>query len=251
MASTFSCQPKTNNEPNKICIFQGVGSCDNRDHVSHLICNAHAAMFGLVNRLVSYHDGENNTWTKIVTYALSTSNINIPLFLDSKNNILMSEINAFAINVCNNYPNFKVNDLASRIACLMGLNMSSIQDICKKSWFDDYDSALIIRNNTGQMQYFKDLPQMHKCLFYFINASNIKNPKSNVESYLISNLSLTRNDSSDTYSFLIPNKQNMLKYNGKPDCAATPLVLDGIRIVSDYIGDRSFRPLAGNSNAIC
>lgn len=244
MTTMFNCQPLNNNQPNKSCIFEGISPC--REQISHVICNAHAAIFGLINKTASYHDGDNDIWTKIVTYNASSNNVSIPLFMDSNSKILMSEIRAFCINACNNYPSIKVEPLSSRIACLMGVSMNSAPEFCNKSWFDDPNSRLIIRNNTGNIQYFKDLPLLHKNLFYYINASNIRNSKANTETYLVPNLSLTRNDSSDSYAFVIPNKKNLLKYTDKPDCVATPLVLDGIREVLQHSGDRTFTPIHNN-----
>nr|DBA13062.1 TPA: vp39 [Oryctes rhinoceros nudivirus] len=250
MSSLFACSPaNAAKQQSKTCIFEGVSPC--RDQVSHVICNAHSAIFGLINKTASYHDGDNDIWTKIVTYNSSSNNICIPLFLDSSSKIMMSEIRAFCINACNSYPTIKVEALSGRIACLMGVSMNNAQDFCRKSWFDDPNSALIIRNNTGSIQYFKDLPPLHKYLFFYINASNIRNSKADTETYLVPNLSLTRNDSSDSYSFIIPNKKNILKYTDKPDCIATPIVLDGIREVAHHVGDRTFAPIQNNFALLC
>lgn len=250
MTSLFTCQSlNNNNQQPKTCIFEGISPC--REQISHVVCNAHAALFGLIYKTASYHDGENDIWTKIETYISSSNNINIPLFMDSNSKILMSEIRAFCINACNNHPSIKVEPLSARIACLMGVSMNSAQDYCRKSWFDDPNSALVIRNNTGDIQYFKDLPQLHKYLFYYINASNIRNSKTDTETYLVPNLSLTHNDSSDSYSFIVPNKKNILKYTDNPDCIATPLVLDGIKEVSQSSGDLTFTPIHNNYTAIC
>lgn len=246
MASLFACRPDTAQQT-KSCVLFGVSQC--RDQVSHVICNAHASIFGLINKTVSYHDGENNQTTKIVTYISASNNVSIPLFMDSHSKISIGEIQAFAINACNLHPEIKVDKLASQIACLMGVNMR-MHDYCPKSWFDDANSALIIRNSSGKVQYFKSLPQLHKCLFYFVNASNIRH--SNIsETYLVPNLSLTRNDSSDTYSFIVPRKNNILKYTNHPDCVATPVVLDGIREVSQHSGDKTFTQIGAGFNNIC
>lgn len=247
MTSLFTCQPTNSQQPPKTCIFEGISPC--RDHVSHLICNSHAQLFGLINKTASYHDGDNDVWTKIVTYVSASNNITIPLFINSNGTILMSDIQTFAINACNNNPNIKVDALATRISCLMGISMTSQH--CNKGWFDEPNSALIIRNNSGRIEYLKELPQLHKCLFYYINASNIQNTRGGVVTYLIPNLSLTRDDSEDKYSFVIPNKKNILKYTDKPDCVATPLVLDGIREVSQSNEDRTFTPIQNNSALLC
>lgn len=249
MTSLFTCQPLNNAQQPKTCIFKGVSPC--QDQVSHVICNAHAAIFGLINKPASYKNGDNDVWTKIHTYNVSSNNVSIPLFMDSNSKILMSEIRSFCINACHNYRNITVEALITRISCLMGVNINSAQDFCNKSWFDDPGSALIIRNNSGNIQYFKDLPQLHKYLFYYINASNIKNTASRSETYLVANLSLTRNDSSDTYAFVIPNKSYILKYTDDPDCVATPLVLDGIREISSSAADRTFKPIHNDFAAMC
>lgn len=248
MSSIFACQPTNVKQNIKTCILEGVSPC--RDHVSHLICNAHAAIFGLVYKTASYHDGNNDIWSKIVTYNGSSNNISIPLFLNSKRDILVGEIYTFCVNACNTFTGIKVEALVSKISCLMGIRLSNGAE-CNMSWFDDINSALIIRNNSGDVQYYKDLPQLHKCLLYFVNASNIRNVNANSETYLIPNLSLTKNESSDTYSFVVPNKKGVLKYTDKPDCVATPLVLDGIRDITQFVGDRTFSPINNNFAALC
>lgn len=249
--SLFMCNPSQKPQQTKHCIFRGIGNC--RDQVSHIICNAHSEMFGLIHKTATYYNGENDSWTKIVTYATSSNNLNIPLFLDSNRKILMRDIRAFSINVCNNFPSIRasVDELVSRIACMMGVNWASGQSCGFKNWFDDVNSAIIIRNSTGNVQYFKHLPPLHKALFYYINASNIKNIKSDVETNLLANLSLTHNDSTDTFTFVIINKKLILKYTDKPDGVWTPLVLDGIREISQNVEDLTFTPIDDSYLGVC
>lgn len=241
MSSTFTCLPLSNTKQQNVCMFEGVSQC--RDHVSQVICNAHALLFGLINKPTHYHNGDNDVYSKIVTYAAASNNINIPLFMDSNNKILMSEIRAFARNIGSNFSSINSAVFEERIACLMGLNMVPNQPLCRNTWFDDPGSAIIIRNSDAQIQYFNELPHMHKALFQYVSASNIRSAQSDTETYLIVNLSLTRNDSEDKYAFVTPNKATLLKYTDRPGCVATPLVMDAIQSVLHSTADRVFKPI--------
>lgn len=250
MASLFSCQQLSTYNPAKTCIFSGVSRCE--DRVSPLICNRHAAIYGLINIVAHYHDGDNNSWSKIVTYAHSTSNINIPLFTDSNNKVNMNEVSAFCINAHNNFPDINYERLIRCMTSLLEIDATSCFIDCSKSWYDDIGSFLLVKNNTGSIQFFKELPLLHKCLFYFINASTIRNIKAESETYLVPNLVLTRSDSDDTYAFTVPNKKLLLKYTDKPNCVATPLVINGIREISYKQTDRVYKPITTNGfNEYC
>lgn len=241
MASLFGCQPDTA-KPSKSCVLYGVSPC--RDQVSHVICNEHSEIFGLINKTASYRDGNNNDSVKIVTYISATNNIHIPLFMDSTSKISLGEIQSFSLNAYNANKGINSQKLAAAIACLMGLD-SSVRSYCPNSWFDDTNSALIIRNNTGEVQYFQSLPQLHKCLFHFAIPSIISQPNSS-KTFIVPNISLTRSDSSDSYVFVVPKKDNILKYTEHPDCVSTPVVLDAIRHIPVRSRDKTFTQIGGN-----
>lgn len=240
----FSCPPP---KTEKNCIFRGIGPC--RDQVSHLICNAHAELFGLTYATCSYVNGNNDTWTKINTYVSSTTSLYIPLFIDNQNTLLVNEIRSFCINAANLY-SVRVEELEQRIGCIMGVNLYAKADNCIKSWLDEPDSALILRHNDANIQYFRDCPTLHKMLFYYTQPSYIKNTTTGTQIYSVANLSLTYNDATNTYAFVVPNKSILLKKTNKPDCMATPLTLDAIRHSVQQTHDRVIRPIL-NNNVFC
>lgn len=240
-SSIFSCSPNYAEPKNKICIFEGVSPC--RDHVSQVICNAHAELFGLIYKTASYHNGENDVWSKIVTYISSNNSLNIPLFVDASNKIILDEVRTFCLNVKNNFPTIKLDVLENRIACLCGLNQFGGATACRYSWFDDVGSYVIVRNRNANVSYTNNIPQLHKALFYHTQPSNIRNSATNATTYLVANVSLTYNDTSNNFAFVVPNKSILLKYTTKNDCVATPVVIDGARDSAQRTSDRTFKPL--------
>lgn len=247
MSTLFAtCGPYTENRIQKYCVFKDIGPC--RDLVNPRICNGHAEYFGLTYRIVTYHNGNNETWTKLVTYVSAVSSLYIPLFLDSTNKVLLSEIRAFAINTQSSYPNIRVEEFQERLACMMGITaFANIQD-CHTSWLEDPTSTLVVRKN-GNIQFFNDLPLLHRILFGCSDASNVRNTDAGTYTYLVANVSLTYNEATASYAFVIPNKSILLKWTNKPNCVATPVVLDAIRESNKKIQDRVFTPI--NNRVSC
>jgi len=242
MSSFFSCQSQFNNGPEqRKCAFEGVSPC--RDHVSHLICNAHSRLFGLVHQPANYCTDAGDVWSKINVYAASQNSLSIPLFMDNTSKVLMSEIKTFTMTVCNRVPSIKVDVFQDRIAYLLGVNMYGNIPDCNQSWLSEPNSALIVRSRNENVQYYNNLPQLHRILLFYANASNIRNSNTGSTIYLIPNLSLTYNSSSDTFAFVVPNKKILLKYTDNPNCIATPIVLDGRREIISNSNDQTFRPI--------
>lgn len=240
-SSLFACQPLINEHKNKTCVFKGVSACG--DHVSHLICNNHAGLFGIIYKVANYKNGDNNVWTKIVTYISTNANLSIPLFQDSYAKILASDIRSFALNVCNINQNINVDEFQNRIACLMGVNIFTNLEDSKKCWLDDPLTEIILRKVDEEPKAFRGIPLLHKILFHYTSPSVIRNPKSGSQTYLVTNLSLTYNHANDRYSFEVPNGSCVLKWTENENCVATPIVLDAIRVISEQNEDRTFKPI--------
>lgn len=247
MSAMFSCVPYNNRSVTKTCVFQGVSPC--HDQINERICNAHAELFGLTYRVVSYHNGDNEAWTKVVAYISDTSSLNIPLFIDYNNKILVQEIRAFAINKQNIFPNINVELFQERIACLMGLNAFGTTLDCHTSWLDDPTASIILRRN-GELSFFNEVPPLHKILFACVEASNIRNVDAGTYVYLIANVSLTYNEATSTYAFVMLNKNSILKWTNKPNCVATPVVLDATRASNYRVQDRVFTPINNPFNCV-
>lgn len=248
MSSIFSCVQYNESRIQKSCAFAGVSPC--RDQVAPRICNGHAEYFGLTYRTVTYHNGDNETWTKIVTYISAVSSLHIPLFLDATHKVLLNEIRAFAINTQSNFPNIRIEEFQDRIACLMGLNAFGNSQDCYLSWLDDATSTVVVRRS-GSIQFLNELPALHRILFSCSEASNIRNTDANTYTYLVANVSLTYNEASGSFAFVVPNKSIVLKWTNRPNCVATPLVLDSIRLSNKKTQDRVFAPIANDNNLVC
>ncbi|AUQ44003.1 vp39-like protein [Esparto virus] len=244
-ASLFTCQSAYNNSSSRgspQCVFEGVSPC--RDQVSHLICNEHSRLFGLIHQPASYCTDSGDVWTKINLYSASQNSLNIPLFMDINGKILMSEIKNFSINVCTRFPNINITEFQARIANLLGVQMYGISPDCDQSWLSEVTSSLIVRNNANGAYYYQNVSRLHKILFYYANVSNVRNSNTNTAIYLVPNLSLTYNNSSNVLSFIVINKKILLRYTDDPNCVATPIVLDGRRDISTGDQDQTIQRIA-------
>lgn len=223
----FSCH-QYDDVPRKTCRFKDVSPC--RDQVSKHICNEHARIFGLAYRVVSYTNGNNDCWSSIESYICSNSNFHLPLFIDTNCEVLMSEIQSFALAACNTFPNIKLKGLEDAIACLM--NLSAYDNNCTfGGWLDDENTRLIVQNQDG-VQGLSYIPPLHRLLFHHSKPSLTRNSVDGSQIYLVPNVSLqydVSNSTAATYHFVVPNKEYVLKYTDNPDCVATPLVLNAIR----------------------
>lgn len=242
--SIFCTEPFRENigAPKRQCIFQGVSAC--HEYIGEKICNHHLSMFSLTNKVVSYQNGDNDVWNKIVLYHTSPGNLNIPLFSTSDHKILMEEIRNFVRNVCTNFPGINLYLLEQKIAKYMGMSAVFTQANCRTGWLDDTSVRVIIRNpNSTTAQYLSNVPYLHKVLFAHAQASNIINSSSGGQIYLIPNVSLTMNEMNNSFMFQVINKKNILKYTDKPDGVATPIVLDAFRSITQTNDDIVITPL--------
>lgn len=239
--SLFTCTPVTRRHDNNSCLMSSLGNC--KGNVSPYICNNHYRFFGLVNQLVHYTDGENETVSRVVTYACSVNNLSIPLFLDDTGKVLLNEIHSFSANVAHNFPNTNADDLSNIIACNLGL--SAQEDVCKLGgWLDDVSSEVILHDvNAGEVRSTKDLPKLHRILFHYTLPSMTYNESTHSHVYFVDNIGLIRCPVTGRYKFSLLNKQNVLKYTDHPNCVATPLVLTAKHRITTGSQDRVFRQL--------
>lgn len=228
--SIFQCNPLMNQRTPKMCIFNGVSPC--RDQVSPRICNAHAELFGLTYRLVSYLTGDNTPHTKIVTYVSSLNNLYIPLFVDSRNSVCLDEVQSFTMNLIQTYPSIRVDEFQSRMASLLGVSAYDCPP-CPMSWLDDTNSCLVVQYTNsageGQIMYYHHLPTLHRVLLAHCDASylSMSNARYN---YRIPNIALRPEANNPSrFAFQLLNKSMIFKWTNNPNCVATPLVLDALR----------------------
>lgn len=245
MASLFGCYPQ---KVQKVCMLKGVGSCG--ENVSHLICNRHAEIFGVTYATASYQNGNNDTWSKINMYITSPTSLNIPTFIDNRGAIKASEIRTFSINASNQH-NVDPVKLQEILACLLGVNMYDNDSSCYGGWINELNSGIIKRQSDSEIEYAYDVPQFHKNLFYYSQPSFVMNMANDIQTYSIPNLSLTYNSESNSYAFTVLNKANILKKTNMPDCIATPIVLDAVRIMSHEPQERTFIPFPVPNPTAC
>lgn len=223
------------------CVFYRVSTC--RDQVVPYICNNHAALFGLEYRMVNYTNGENESWTRYVTYAVSTGSICIPTFEGADRAVNANDVRAFTLNISNQFPNINVRKLDRVLETLLGINTVSL-DNCIRTWLDEASTRLIYRTADGPRVYEGSLPLLHRILFSYCKPSNVQSGRSYI--YSIPNLIITQDDITKKKAFVVPNKSILLKMTDKPNCVATPLVLEAIRVITDAPTLRSFNPINVN-----
>lgn len=224
---------------NKICIFKGVSSCS--DHVSAYLCNSHANLFGLQYELASYCNGNNDVWSKIVTYVTATNTLNLPLFLDSNSKILVNEIRTFALTTCNNFPNINIEKFQEVISCYLGL--SPFQDNCPIGGWLDNEKSNIICNENDNVQFVSHLPRLHKILFQYSIPSIIINSSDQQQICSIPNVWLVYNQTNNSYYFTLINKEILLKRTDREHNVATPLVIMAKCERSFANADKTFLPV--------
>lgn len=244
----FSCMNERS-ERRRACYFNGISPC--RDTISKYICNEHAALFGLTYELVDYTDGNNDNWSKIVTYICSTANFHLPLFLNRNGEILINEIHSFALTISNNHPNINLEEFENRIGCLMG--MSAFETKCSfGGWLDDGSSNVIIQQPDGAAT-ITQLPQLHRMLLHYTSPSITRNTLNDSQVYLVPTLSLeydATNPSITTYHFIVPNKKIVLKKTQRPNCVATPIIVNAVRNRQPTSQLKTFKPI-DMSSALC
>lgn len=224
----------------RMCIFEGVSPC--RDQVSHVICNAHSRLFGLIHKSNSYRNDSGLEWVKINVYAMSQNSLTIPMFIDNYNKVLMSEIKNFTMNVCNKNPNIRVDVLQDRIAHLVGINLFGPDLECEPSWLSEASTNVLIHKRDDNA-FLTELPQLHRLLLFYANPSNIKNESTGSGVYLIPNLTVVLNEQSNMFTFVVPTPNILLKYTDDSGCVATPLVIDALRVRKIMTSDRIYQPV--------
>lgn len=237
----FSCYNDQEEDRPQPCRFREVSPC--REQVSKFVCNEHAAMFGLRYRLTNYLNGDNDSWSSIDTFVSSTASFNLPLFLDQNGEILLSEIHSFALSVCNSFPNIRLEVLKNVIACLMGINAYD-NNCVNGGWLEDESTRIIVQDTDGT-KALRQLPPLHKMLFYYTKPGSIHSSNGD-HLFLVPNIMLqydTTNSTTATYHFVIANKKNMLKWSNRPNSVATPIVLNAIRETNVKQQTRTFKPL--------
>lgn len=243
--SLFTCANPVETR-NKFCLFENVSACG--DHVSHLICNNHAALFGLKYRARSYCDGMNNTATRINTYIITNHNFNIPLFITADGRIMMNEIKTFCQNV--QQLNAQQRDkFEQHVACLVGFNPYASTALCDiKGWLGDPTTRIVVfTNNAVPQQLTTPLPDLHKALFYYTRPSvTVAGP---TQIYAITNVSLVGNETNTSFAFTLINPSNIFKLTNLPNSEATPLVLHAIAEITPKPETRTFTPI--NKTIVC
>lgn len=244
----FQCPQATEDEQPRKCYFREVSQCG--DHVSRFICNAHAAMFGLIYRMVNYQDANNDSWSRIETYVSSPASFNIPLFKDRNGEILLSEIYSFALSVENSFPEVRVGRLRDTISCLMGI---TAYECTTNGWLNDPNTRVIVQD-ADSVKVTNTLPTLHKLLFYYAKPSLVRNVRNDTHVFLVPNVSLqydTTNPSVATYHFVIPSKKTMLKWTDRPNCVATSVVLNAVRVTGESQQVRFFKPISTPGTRVC
>lgn len=226
----FSCVREDTREI-KQCRGHKISPCRG-NQVSKFFCNEHAEIFHLYYQNTFYQNGNDDTWTSIDTFVTGTGLLNIPLFLDSNCEVLMSEIKTFALSAKHRKPNIDVRELENMIACYM--NLTAYDNCVVGGWLDDSSTKLIVQ--TGDtIQSLSYIPPLHKMLFFYTKPAILRNESDGSQVYLVPNVSLqsTMNTSSaQTYQFTIPNREYMLKYADQLNNLATPVVLNAIRVTT-------------------
>ena len=245
---TLALPGNTEKSRTKMCIFKAVSACN--DYVHPLICNAHANLFGLQFEFASYCNGNNDVWSRIVTYVTANNTLNIPLFLSREGKILISEIRAFALTTCNTFPNINIDKFQEIISCNVGLN--PFQGDCRLGgWLDEPATRVLCNDENNTIRIIEGLPRLHKILFQFTIPSIVKNTADNREIYSIPNVWLVANSASDTYNFTLFNKEIFLKRTERDFNVATPVVLMAISERSYSNNDKTFTPIVNIMEDLC
>lgn len=211
---------------NEDCMFKNIGSCV--DKVSSYICNSHARIFGLTYKRVSFVNGENKSWSKIVTYICGYNDFRLPLFHNLDTNITaMSEVTDFILSVKNslNISNEHVSKYVDRILSQIGVTTINMDRCFQRGWVSSPSSEIILYDpdEENQISYpGMDLPMLHKKLLCYMEPSILINNVSQYNVFRPEFVALTRMD--DSFQFVVINKKELLKYDGE-DSVATILTL--------------------------
>lgn len=245
MNAQFSCYPK---KIEKNCMFRNAGGCG--DHVSPDICNRHASIFGIEYGTISCLNGNNDSWSKIVMYVVSTTNLYLPLFIDKFGTILSDQVRDFMREASRNLNENEAMKIHDILACLLGVHMYDTDNGCNTSWLNEKDSHVIRFASNNDISYTQNIPQFYKNIFKYAQPSLLSNSSTGTQVYSVPNVALTYDETNDSYAFAMTNKSSLLKKTNEPDCLATPIVLDAVRIINKQQRNRVIKPL-NNINYMC
>lgn len=227
--SIYNCnQYKTTLELS--CRFKDVSPCG--EQISKYICNEHAAIFQLTYQFASYTNGNNEQWHQINTYINTDTNFNLPLFKDSSNTIIQQNIEDYAINAASRFHGIDKCILIEVIKRLVGFNSYGYDVECRNmGWLDESNSGIFITTN-DEPSFYDKLPPLHRMLFAYSIPALTVNLGDDVLTNAIANVGLQYKQSSYSLAFSILNQQNVLKWHDSQYCIATPVVLDGVRVIN-------------------
>lgn len=202
------------------------------------ICNRHMAPFNLKQVYTSYHDCNNEQWSKVALYL--TGNLNIPLFKNSPGVVDMLEIKSFAESVKYLYPEINLINFANSMACMMEL--SAVQPMKTNSWLETTEVYAL--DSDGSFIQMK-LPYLHRILFQFALPAYTKRPGNTELDVLVANVILQYNPhsvDSTSYRFKVPThaKAITLISTDKENSVATPVVLLALHAGGNNTESRCF-----------
>uniref|UniRef100_A0A0C9REG7 Fam188a protein n=1 Tax=Fopius arisanus TaxID=64838 RepID=A0A0C9REG7_9HYME len=151
--------------------------------------------------------------------------------------------------ICNMNPHVKIETLKETIATLVGVSAYNTNQYHYGSWLTDKSTKIIVQEQST-VTAMQELPELHKILFYYAKPSAIINAIDKSQVYFIPNVSLEYDPLSSgtpTYNFIVPNKKLLLKWTNKPNCVASPIVLNAIHEVVPQDRTQAFTKLPDNS----
>lgn len=206
------------------CYFRNTSPC--MDFVpGSYICNRHMALFNLTQVYSSYHDCNNDQWSRVVLYVIG--NVDIPLFLLRNGSVNLQEIKNFAESVKYIFPEINVLNFANELSCMMELSASPPSKT--HSWLENSSTEVYATDQNGEISNIK-LPFLHRVLFQFALPAYTQRPGELEQDVLIANMSLEFNSNIvnyESFSFKVPNyaKGMTLMKTDKENSIATPVIL--------------------------
>jgi hypothetical protein len=195
-------------------------------------------------------NGENHNFSRIEMFAITPSNLELPLFLDSNGVVQTNAIWNYSANVYAKNMNIDKIEFGNILACLCGIN--AVVDSCydlRGTWLSESNNALVVDTATNAVSYFPvaRLPLLHKIIFFHAHASVTKNKGTDTQVFMPDNVQLMFDDLESSFQFRFVNKQNLLKLTTNPNCVATPLILTAKREIDTRVDlSKTFMPIAAN-----
>jgi hypothetical protein len=221
------------------CVFEGVGTCV--DKVSPEICNRHAGVFDLINKVQHYENAENDSWTEIVTYVIGSRQFTLPLFNDPYTNELSIEsVRNYVTNIVSQHPEFRnhFGDLLQRMCQLLGVSIINTNNSLTTNWLND--ARLLVNGSAASIYESSKLPPLYKILFRYMIPSFLRNTATNNVNICIQNIGLVEKDGKYVFKLLSPS--TTLKWINR-DSMATPLVLAAIKEIKTTTTNSVFAPI--------